>query len=193
MSVLIKIINVLGNNKSVAFVNRTVCSMPTVCVASFHTVPWSYFVQLTEKQNIYQLQIIQYSSYIRPMAGRPRIAFPIARFMGPTWSPSRADRTQVGPMLAPWILLSRITCVVYVGTITVCTLVESHKMTVSEHWCACYINRNWVFQLARVEPNAIWILLMNHFLASFVYSATYCVAIFVYERNFADIEFHNLW
>ena len=30
----------------------------------------------------------------------------IARFMGPTWGPSRADRTQVGPMLAPWSLLS---------------------------------------------------------------------------------------
>ena len=30
----------------------------------------------------------------------------IARFMGPTWCPSGADRTQVGPMLAPWTLLS---------------------------------------------------------------------------------------
>ena len=29
-----------------------------------------------------------------------------ARFMGPTWGPSGADRTQVGPMFAPWILLS---------------------------------------------------------------------------------------
>ena len=29
-----------------------------------------------------------------------------ARFMGPTWDPSGADRTQVGPMLAPWTLLS---------------------------------------------------------------------------------------
>ena len=29
-----------------------------------------------------------------------------ARFMGPTWGPSGADRTQVGPMLAPWTLLS---------------------------------------------------------------------------------------
>ena len=26
--------------------------------------------------------------------------------MGPTWGPSGADRTQVDPMLAPWILLS---------------------------------------------------------------------------------------
>ena len=30
----------------------------------------------------------------------------IARFMGPTWGPYGADRTQVGPMLAPWTLLS---------------------------------------------------------------------------------------
>ena len=32
----------------------------------------------------------------------------IARFMGPTWCPSGADRTDVGPMLAPWNLLSGI-------------------------------------------------------------------------------------
>ena len=30
----------------------------------------------------------------------------IARFMGPTWGPPGAGRTQVGPMLAPWTLLS---------------------------------------------------------------------------------------
>ena len=30
----------------------------------------------------------------------------IARFMGPTWGLPGADRTQVGPMLAPWSLLS---------------------------------------------------------------------------------------
>ena len=29
-----------------------------------------------------------------------------ASFMGPTWGPSEADRIQMGPMLAPWILLS---------------------------------------------------------------------------------------
>ena len=31
-----------------------------------------------------------------------------ARFMGPTWGPSGARRTQVGPMLASWSLLSGI-------------------------------------------------------------------------------------
>ena len=30
----------------------------------------------------------------------------IARFMGTTWGPSGSDRTQVGPMLGPWTLLS---------------------------------------------------------------------------------------
>ena len=30
----------------------------------------------------------------------------IARIIGPTWGPSGADRTQVGPILAPWTLLS---------------------------------------------------------------------------------------
>ena len=33
---------------------------------------------------------------------------PKTRFMGPTWGPSGADRTQAGLMLAPWTLLSGI-------------------------------------------------------------------------------------
>ena len=32
----------------------------------------------------------------------------IARFMGPTWGPSGADRTQVDPTLFPWTLLSGV-------------------------------------------------------------------------------------
>ena len=35
-----------------------------------------------------------------------RVTKQIAKFVGPTWGPSGADRTQVGPMLAPWTLLS---------------------------------------------------------------------------------------
>ena len=34
----------------------------------------------------------------------------IARFMGLIWGPFGADRTQVGPMLAPWTLLSGVPC-----------------------------------------------------------------------------------
>ena len=38
----------------------------------------------------------------------PKKSSLIARLMVPTWGPSGADRTQVGPMLAPWTLLSGI-------------------------------------------------------------------------------------
>ena len=43
--------------------------------------------------------------YIRDCTFNSRPSL-IARFMGTTWGPSGADRTQVGPMLAPWTLLS---------------------------------------------------------------------------------------
>ena len=41
-----------------------------------------------------------------PQQFKLRITTLIARFLGPTWGPSGADRTQMGPMLAPWTLLS---------------------------------------------------------------------------------------
>ena len=34
------------------------------------------------------------------------VATQIAKFMGPTWGPTGSCRTQMGPMLAPWTLLS---------------------------------------------------------------------------------------
>ena len=44
--------------------------------------------------------------HFSPMPASLRYATsPIARFMGPTWGPPGADRTQVGPMLATWTLL----------------------------------------------------------------------------------------
>ena len=43
----------------------------------------------------------QYDDY--PSASEQTLT---ARFMGTTWGPPGADRTQVGPMLAPWTLIS---------------------------------------------------------------------------------------
>ena len=43
----------------------------------------------------------------------------IARFIEPTWGPSGADRTQLGPMLAPWTLLSGLSPLGLLGR--VCT------------------------------------------------------------------------
>ena len=50
----------------------------------------------------------------------------MARFMGPTWDPSGADRTQVGPILAQWTLLSGMP--IYIRA--------NYKNTVY-HWSPC--------------------------------------------------------
>ena len=48
------------------------------------------------------MTIIVFQSHLTAVASL------IARFMGPTWDLPGADRTQVGPMLAPWTLLSGV-------------------------------------------------------------------------------------
>ena len=48
----------------------------------------------------------------------------IARFMGPTWGLPGANRSQVGPMLAPWSLLSRYPNVWYL----------QHNWRQIQHW-----------------------------------------------------------
>ena len=59
----------------------------------------------------YRIKILEWQWHVGyrsccPLWRSAWIAPLMARFMGPTWGPSGADRTQVGPMLAPWILLS---------------------------------------------------------------------------------------
>ena len=49
----------------------------------------------------------------------------IARFMGPTWGPSGSCRPKLGPILAPWTLLSGV----WYGDITHCGLVTPYI------WC----------------------------------------------------------
>ena len=56
----------------------------------------------------------------------------VARFRGPAWGPSGADRTQVGPMLAPWTLLS--------GVISLALSVEyPHPIFRSDILKSCFI------------------------------------------------------
>ena len=50
--------------------------------------------------------IIGNSAYLLCLLGSITIITQIARFMGPTWGPPGSCRPQVGPMLAPWTLLS---------------------------------------------------------------------------------------
>ena len=46
------------------------------------------------------------TDYVDTLYSIPPATSLIARFMGPTWVLSGADRTQVGPMLTPWTVLS---------------------------------------------------------------------------------------
>ena len=82
--------------------------------------------QLKTLNKIYQTYLVSTTMYLSPaswqaiiifigcsrnqtpiscMQWLPILTIPDKRFMGPTWGPSGADRTQVGPMLAPWTLL----------------------------------------------------------------------------------------
>ena len=45
-----------------------------------------------------------------PHVGPMNLAIRIAKFMGPTWGSPGSCRPQMGPMLAPWTLLSGLAC-----------------------------------------------------------------------------------
>ena len=48
------------------------------------------------------------------------ITYLIARFMGPTWGQHGVDRTQMGPMLAPWTLLYALPGKMSLHTLNIC-------------------------------------------------------------------------
>ena len=68
----------------------------------------------------------------------------IASFMGPTWGPSGADRTQVGPVLAPWTLLSGL-------SITIDT-----KNLINTQDCSL-ISQGIIKTLSRYNKNTVFI------------------------------------
>ena len=76
----------------------------------------------------------------------------ITSFMWPTWGPSGADRTQMGPMFAPWTLLSgpRCYCVVIIciiAKIDTCLKLDS----IDVHQCKRKLRVHLVWQ--KVYPN----------------------------------------
>ena len=100
-----------------------------------------------------------YRWYMDPSYKGPVIRL-ITRFMGPTWGLSGADRTHVGPMLAPWALLSGYTF--YCATLPIQQNLfeiiywkEDDLKTVSvlpvmhPHWWIYHLNPLWPY-------NAIW-------------------------------------
>ena len=65
----------------------------------------------------------------------------IARFMGPTWVPSGADRTQVGLMLAPWNLPSG--CVRMFSIETIYQLLFCSMLCVIVFCAIKFVELNW--------------------------------------------------
>ena len=68
-------------------------------MTSIHSAPADTF--MAPHKNVYQHDLclwLRWSVYCRVISL-------IARFMGSTWGPSGTDRTQLGPILAPWTLL----------------------------------------------------------------------------------------
>ena len=79
--------------------------------------------------------------------------------MGPTWGPSGADRTQVGPMLAPWTLLSGYQLTQFyltpkVNVVSVCDLV-THRSFRTCDWIRFqllgFIRFLWLARIWRSE------------------------------------------
>ena len=93
----------------------------------------------------------------------------IARFMGPTWGPPGVDRTQVGPVLAPWTLLSGIHYVVIHWNLCFCIgrgkqsslhgypwAPRDPKLFTEQESCIWFIYFLWLY-----------VLILNHYLQLF--------------------------
>ena len=76
----------------------------------------------------------------------------IARFKGPIWDPSGADRSQVGPMLAPWTLLSEmcLRCRVVWRPARLC---RGSTVNTVKHIGIIDLNRNYVSTTTRLNTS----------------------------------------
>ena len=72
---------------------------------------------------------------------------PIARVMGPTWSPPIADRTQVGPTWATWTLLSGL-CRQTISSSLYSILMDDNGWTCGYQICIrrATLNYSWNFK-----------------------------------------------
>ena len=79
----------------------------------WNKIIWDYIAIIQGYRVISQTPSLRVKFAISPSSPqRGRSMSLITRFMGPTWGPSGADRTQVGPMLGPWSMLSGVLIIV---------------------------------------------------------------------------------
>ena len=87
----------------------SVCSMNDMKYASWqlHWEPYMTLSSMIQTALMYLLYSVQCSmTFHTLLQWLKQNTTSLARFVGPTLGPSGADRTQVGPMLVPWTLLS---------------------------------------------------------------------------------------
>ena len=119
----------------------------------------------------------------------------IARFMGPTWGSLGADRTQVGPLLAPWTLISRTLWMTVIYQI--CLLVPAilnpsyiwhviviHKVfaidkTLISNLCSKQRLRTLVTTFLSISPFLMWLLLLNIRLIMFVRITLFHINVYI--------------
>ena len=87
----------------------------------------------------------------------------IAKFMGPTWGPPRSCRPKMGPMLAPWTLLSgHLTgCLPHFVPNVLYGTAVPNSLTVPSRWYPFVEEKRWlslaqfVFHMRRPDPQIL--------------------------------------
>ena len=98
-SILVKVVLMdreIAHGASLAGMTDVHIHVQHKCIESIHKSCGAYHINYDSKQH-FRCNLLFYYHWIYTL---------IASFMGSMWGPPGADRTQVGPMLAPWTLLS---------------------------------------------------------------------------------------
>ena len=85
------------------------CNIMWYCiqlVSNKSKMEFSLRTRTQKKTNSITLPLSIVSTVVKGDREILRAPFQIAKFMGPTWGPPGTCRPQMGPMLAPWTLLS---------------------------------------------------------------------------------------
>ena len=96
--------------KSFAYDATHIVTQPILCSRQRFMVYCSHIISVFLVVPILTMWLSREPFTYRWFQCKARFTVPDSKVHGPTWRPSGADRTHVGPMLAPWTLLSGVLC-----------------------------------------------------------------------------------
>ena len=117
------------------------------------------------------------------------ISSQIARFVRPTWGPSGADRTQVGPMLVPWTLLPgmiRVKCIRWVIAIHI--LIPCVSWFWAYRWIGAAI---YMAQSIKMKPSELYICFATLSCISISQGCVYIIWCQLYNQCWFIIQKHH--